>query len=198
MKYPLHLQKLINVMRKLPGVGSKTAERYVFSLLSWPQNELREISSLIEEISLHLGCCPTCGCLVDASTCDFCDNTSRDTSVIAIISAQKQVYALEETGVYQGLYHVIGGVFSPLEGRGPSTLMIDKLKKRIESSSVKELIITLDATLESDATALFLKDQFKETPIKISRLAAGLPMGSSLEFIDGGTLAQSLKGRTIF
>ncbi|MDR3624814.1 MAG: recombination mediator RecR [Chlamydiales bacterium] len=198
MKYPLHLQKLMNVIRKLPGVGSKTAERYVFHMLSWQEGELKEMSKLVGDLFLHLGSCSVCGTLMDKTECNFCKDESRNQSVIAVVASQKQVYALEETGTYDGLYHVMGGVFSPLDGMKPEALTLEKLKSRVAGDNIKEIIIAFDATLESDATALFIKDQLREFSVKISRLGYGIPVGSSLEYLDGGTLAQSLKNRSYF
>lgn len=198
MKYPSHLLKLINVMKKLPGVGSKTAERYAFQLLGWSPNQLHEISSVIKEVHDHLAKCEDCGCLKEAvAECQFCFE-KRDHSVLCVIASTREAFAIDETGQYRGLFHVLGGVLSPMDGRGPDTLAFEKLKRRILEKAVKEVIIALDSTIEGDATAHYLKRELESLSIPVSRLALGLPMGSSLEFIDGGTLAQALSGRRIF
>jgi recombination protein RecR len=130
--------------------------------------------------------------------CHFCDKYKRDASVICVISSAKDAFSIEETHSYKGLYHVIGGLLSPLDGRHPDHLLLNPLIKRIETLHIKEMIIALDSTIEGDATALFLKQQLSAKNLQISRLAFGLPMGSSLDFVDGGTLTRALTGRQTF
>lgn len=198
MKIPLHLQKLIEALKRLPGVGSKSAERYAFHLLNWPEARLHELAHLIEDIPLHLGKCDTCGALVDQSRCFFCDDPARDPSILCVVQSFKEIFSLEHTGEFRGRYHVLGGLLNPIDKRGPELLKIDTLKTRIQQTAVKELLIALDSTLEGDATALFLKRELSPYPLKISRLAFGLPLGSSLDYVDQGTLARALSCRLEF
>lgn len=199
MKYPSYLIKLINVMKRLPGVGSKTAERYAFQLLNLPSTHLHEMALLIKEIHDHLKQCECCGCLKEtAGSCGFCDDDQRERSVLCVIASPREAFAIDETRQYRGLFHVLGGLLSPMDGRGPDLIAFEKLKNRIVELSIKEVIIALDSTLEGDATAHYLKRELGMLPVQVSRLALGLPMGSALEFIDGNTLAQALSGRRSF
>jgi recombination protein RecR len=197
-KYPSHLSTLIAYLKKLPGVGSKTAERFAFQLLTWPEGQLQDFSDLIKEIRIKIRHCPDCHCLMDGSSCGFCDSTTRDPNVLCIIASAKDAFAIEETHAYRGLYYVIGGLLSPLDGRHPDDLKLDELRKRIDNLNVKEAIIALDSTLEGDTTALYLKGHLSTWGLAVTRLAFGLPMGSSLDFVDGGTLMRALTGRQSF
>lgn len=195
MRYPEYLLKLISLFRKLPGVGSKTAERFAFHIISWPQEKLEEFSYMLSEIKEKIYYCDACGALKEQDVCGLCNPSARNTEILCVVASIKDVFSIEQTKHYQGLYHVLGGVFSPLEGKFLNEERIDKLKKRVSSLNIKEIIIALDATLEGDATALFLKKELSLFSVKLSRLALGLPMGSSLDFIDEGTLARALSGR---
>lgn len=191
MAFPPYLLKVIDALKGLPGVGSKTAERYAFQMLDWRPNRLQELSELIKEIPMHLKFCNACGSLMGDQPCTFCNRISH---TLCIVATPKDVFAIEETGSFDGLYHVLGGLLSPLEGRGPEVLKLEKLQERIESLNIQEVIIALDSTLEGDATALYLKDVLS---ITTSRLAFGLPMGSPLDYVDPGTLSRALTGRRL-
>jgi recombination protein RecR len=198
MRYPDHLLKLIQVLKRLPGVGNKSAERFAFHLLTWPEEQLRELGAVVSATKDKLQQCHSCGCLMGSEGCFFCHASQRDSSVICVIASPRDVFAIEETQEYHGLYHVLDGLLSPLDRRGPEHLSLPKLKERLIIHQVKEVVIALDSTLEGDATALFLKHELADCPIHISRLAFGLPMGSSLDYVDGGTLARALAGRSQF
>lgn len=195
MRYPDHLLKLIQVLRRLPGVGNKSAERFAFHLLTWSEEQLRELGETISATKARLQQCEECGCLMGYEGCYFCKASDRDSNVLCIIASPRDVYAMEETNEYRGLYHVLGGLLSPMERRGPEQLSIDALKRRLEKLPVKEVVVAFDSTLEGDATALFLKQELARFGIPVSRLAFGLPMGSSLDYVDGGTLARAFAGR---
>jgi recombination protein RecR len=197
-KYPVDLITLIAYLKKLPGIGSKTAERFAFQLLSWPESQLQNLSLLLSTLKEKIINCPECGCLMDSQACSFCNKDKRDANSLCIIASAKDAYAIEETQAFRGLYHVLGGLLSPLDNRTPDCLQLPSLKKRIESLSVKEVIIALDSTLEGDATDLYLKDYLSSLGLSVSRLAFGLPMGSSLDYVDGSTLARALTGRNSF
>lgn len=198
MRYPDHLLKLIQVLKRLPGVGNKSAERFAFHMLNWSEEQLRELGSVVTATKEQLQQCSECGCLKGHEGCFFCHTSRRDASVMCVISSPREVFAIEETHEYQGLYHVLNGLLSPLDRRGPEQLNLPKLKKRLVELQIKELVIALDSTLEGDATALFIKQELVHIPIHISRLAFGLPMGSPLDFVDGGTLARALTDRNQF
>lgn len=195
MHYPEHLLKLIQLLKKLPGVGHKSAERFAFHLLTWHPNQLEDLAEVVKNTPYKLIPCSICGCLLDGNHCPFCDLSSRHTDVMCILANPKDVFSIEETREYKGLYHVLGGLLSPLDQRGPEQLSIHKLKNRLVNLHVKEIVIALDSTLEGDATALYLKQELAAFPVTISRLAFGLPMGSSFDYVDGGTLARAFTGR---
>ena len=195
MHYPAHLLKLIQSLKKLPGVGHKSAERFAFHLLTWRSEHLEELAQTIKETPYKLIPCSACGCLLDSDNCPYCNLNNRNTEVLCVLAYPKDVFAIEETREYRGLYHVLGGLLSPIEQKGPEHLSIPKLKERLANLPVKELVMALDSTLEGDATALYLKKELSSFPLKISRLAFGLPMGSSLDYVDGGTLARAFTGR---
>ncbi|MBJ7449182.1 MAG: recombination protein RecR [Parachlamydiales bacterium] len=199
MKYPQHLLKLFQILKKLPGVGTKSAERHAFQMLTWSPQQLNEFANLVSAIPHELPSCNECGCLTDRdANCFFCNNPARNQSVICILAHAKDVYSIEETREYTGVYHVLGGLLSPLEHKGPEHLKLPNLKERILSKKINEVIIALDSTLEGDATALFLKKELENDPVEVSRLAFGMPMGSSFDYVDGGTLARAMAGRRLF
>lgn len=195
--YPKNLLTLIAYLKKLPGIGRKTAERFAFELIKWKSEELENLGNIFFSLKKNIQTCNQCGCLKDAGQCLFC-NDKREKSVMCIIASPKDAYSIEETRSYNGLYHVIENLISPLDGYNIEELNLTRLEKRIEENNIKEIIIALDSTLEGDATALFLKSRLKNKNISVSRLAFGLPVGSSLEYIDEGTLAKAFSGRQAF
>lgn len=190
MKYPDHLERLMQSFRRLPGVGSKSAERFCFELLRWPASKLKEFTALIEELPHKLTCCGCCGALVQETDCSFCERTSQQ---ICLVASPKELFLIEGTGQFHGHYHVLGGLLSPLSGR--DNLSLEPLRKRIQDLDIKELIIAFDSTIEGDATAYYIKEQLKHLPLTISRLAFGMPVGSLLELADGSSLAQAMAYR---
>ena len=199
MRYPLAIEKLMRLLNKLPGVGRRTAERYAFDfLLGWKDEELCDLQSLLQELKTTITQCSLCGALTDSGSSPFCTDQSRRQDLLCIVGSAREVYALESTREFRGLYHVLGGLLSPLDGRGEEVLELGKITSRIESSEIKEVILALDSTLEGDTTSLFLKQHLEPFTVKVSRLAFGIPVGSSLEYVDGGTLARSFLGRASF
>jgi recombination protein RecR len=197
-KYPFDLAQLIAFLKKLPGVGTKTAERFAFQFLNWQDGDLQAFSALCAQLKKRVTQCPDCHCLTDNEVCPFCHNAMRDKAQLCIIASPRDAYSIEETGAYRGLYHVLGGLLSPLDGKTPEHLHLDQLKKRIAALQIKEIIIALDSTLEGDTTSLYLKEQVQEWGLPVSRLAFGIPIGSSLDFVDGSTLARAFTGRQSF
>lgn len=195
MKYPQDLLSLIAYLKKLPGVGSKTAERFAFHLINWPEEQSGALANLLKTIKENIHYCQECGCIMEKAECSFCFKPQRDQDTLCITSSLKDVFAIEETGIFRGLYHILGGLLSPIQGSSLEQLNLPKLEKRVAALSIKEVIIALDSTLEGDATALYLKEQLARWGVRASRLAFGLPMGSSLDFVDGGTLTRALMGR---
>ncbi len=192
-RFPEELLKLIGHLKKFPGVGTRTAERFAFELLSWGSFDLKAFGAILSSLKETVPPCSTCGCLTDRGVCKFCSN--RDPASLCLISSARDAYAIEETGHYRGLYHVVEHLLSPLDGRHTETLRLDRIEKRIEEMQVRELIFAFDSTLEGDTTALYLKNHLARGGLFISRLAFGIPVGSSLEYIDGGTLARAFAGR---
>ena len=195
MKYPPHLLRLIDVLRKLPGVGTKSAERYAFEMISWPKSKIEEMADVIQLSPTMLKHCHECGCLSDAAACYFCSTAQTRIPTLCVVAMPRDVFAIESTHEFKGIYHVLGSLLSPIDGTGPEKLNIQKLKNRISSLHIEEIIIALDSTLEGDATSLYLKQELEPLNLSISRLAFGLPMGSSLDYVDGGTLARALSAR---
>ncbi|HAB98387.1 MAG TPA: recombination protein RecR [Parachlamydiales bacterium] len=193
-KYPKDLLTLIGYLKKLPGVGSRTAERFAFEFLKWGKEDLSALGAQLTEILDKVPCCQECGCLTQNGHCHFCQDT-RDASVLCILSSPRDAYAIEETRAYRGLYHVVEHLLSPLDGRHASQLRMDRIESRIAKHQIKEVIIAFDSTLEGDTTALYLKNELAKLSLHVSRLGVGLPIGSSIEYIDGGTLARALAGR---
>lgn len=194
---PAHLLKLIESLRKLPGVGTKSAERFAFHMINWSPEQLAALATTVEQIPHKLKYCSICGCLQGEEECSFC-LPHRLQSVLCVVATARDALAVESTREYHGLYHVLGGLLSPLEGVGPDKLRFSSLKDRIRSLNIKEIVIALDSTVEGDATALYLKQELASQSIELSRLAFGLPMGSSFDYVDGGTLARAFSGRGLF
>lgn len=198
MKYPVHLLKLIDVLKKLPGVGNKSAERFAFEILNWPDEALSQMAHIIASTKSHLQHCPQCGSLIGMEDCPFCAPSRHRFQAMCVVAQARDVFAIEGTHEFRGMYHVLGSLLSPMTGMGPEKLRFAKLQERILEHHITEVVIALDSTLEGDATALFLKQQLEPLKVNVSRLAFGLPMGSSLEYVDGGTLARALAARGQF
>jgi len=195
--YPKKILTLISFLKKLPGVGFKTAERFSFELIKWNNEELKNFANILYNIKKNLKKCDICGCLKEEENCYFCNMQIRTKDTICIISSEKDAFAIEDAGTYKGLFHVVP-LLSPIDGFQSDDDNIKKLISRIMENKIKEAIIALDSTLEGDATSLLLKNKLKNLDVKISRLAFGLPIGSSLEYIDKTTLAKAFFGRQNF
>ena len=196
------MQALIQALRKLPGVGPRTAERYAFYLLSQPSNIAQELSEAILRVKQTVGFCKVCFNLADGDTCIFCRDPGRDPAVVCVVEDHRSIRAMEKTGGYKGVYHVLLGAISPLDGIGPKDLRIPELKARVKGGGVREVILATDSDLEGETTALYLSKELKElkelapdAPLQVSRLAFGIPMGSSIEYADQVTLGRALEGR---
>lgn len=195
MRYPEHLIKILNLLKKLPGVGTKTAERYAFHLLNWSDSQLKELAGALTDLKERICECPRCFALMDGEQCLFCASLERHRRLLCIVAFAKDVFAVEETREYRGLYHVLGGLLSPISSYRTDLLRVEELKRRLAEEGIEEVILAMDSTLEGDATALFLRRELESFSLSITRLAFGLPMGSALDLIDGGTLTKALLGR---
>jgi recombination protein RecR len=198
MKLPHHLLVVIDHLKKLPGVGTKSAERFAFEMLSWSDAELNAFASVVKEIPAKLTLCQECGCLIEPGKCTYCLQTPSSKPLMCIVAAPRDVFAIESTREFKGHYHVLGALLSPLDGIGTDSLPMGKLKHRISLLGIKEVVIALDSTIEGDATSLYIKQELTPLGVEVSRLEFGLPMGSSIDYVDGGTLARALSARSTF
>jgi recombination protein RecR len=194
---PKLISRLIEQLKKLPGVGKKTAERYAYKLLEWPQKDLNHFASTLIEISKSIQKCEECGALKEDSECYFC-TTRAGSALMCIVASCKNIYLIEQTKLFKGHYHVLGCLISPLDGKTPTDLPLEKIKERIEKLGIQEVILALDSTLEGDATSLYLYENFCKLGLKVTKLASGVPIGTSLEYIDETTLSQAFYARHSF
>ena len=195
---PEPLQNLIDALEALPGIGPKSASRLAFYLLKAPNYLSENLAIALAELKRHTGTCKVCCNITLAAqdTCDICASSQRDDAVICVVEEPLDVLALERTGGFNGRYHVLHGVLSQIEGLGPEDLKIRELFERVKADpKVKELILATNPSMEGDATALFLQRQLGVLPVRVTRLARGLPVGSDLEYADTNTLLRALAGR---
>lgn len=195
--YPKPLFQLIQLLKKLPGVGQKTAERYAFQMLDWKLSELKLLGLHISQLKDLITQCEQCGTLKE-SACNFCNKESRRTGSLCIVSNPKDVFAIEDTKIFSGLYYVLPTILNPFDGEFEKQIDFKSIIEYIKKNSIKEVILAIESTLEGDATALFLKEELTSLGLSMSRLAYGIPLGSTLEYIDGGTLSKALTGRQPF
>jgi len=189
------LQKLVDKFRKLPGVGGKTAVRLAFAVLNMSEEDANEFSEAIVGAKRDIHSCEICGNISMDNLCPICKNPERNNGIICVVEDARDVMSFERIREFQGKYHVLGGVLSPINGIGPEQLRIRQLIERIESEDVKEIIIATNPTVEGEATAMYLAKIFNNTDINISRLAYGVPVGADLEYADEVTLNRALEGR---
>lgn len=182
---------------RLPGVGPKTAQRLVYHLLKGSADDARRLSGAIREAVDRVHPCPRCGNFAEEELCTVCSNPRRDAGVICVVEEAFEVAAVERTGGFRGLYHVLGGHLSPLDGIGPEELNVSPLLERVREAEepVEELILATSSGVEGEATAVYLEGLFRPLGVRVTRLARGIPVGSDLEYVDGSTLAEALTGR---
>lgn len=194
---PPALQKLIDELARLPGIGPKTAQRLAVYLLRSPHQRIKPLGEALLNLEGGLEFCENCWHVTEETPCSICDDEGRDKSKICIVEEVLDVIALEKTGKFKGLYHVLHGVLSPIDGIGVEQLKITELFRRIEKHpEVKELILATNPSLEGEATALYISKHLEESPLMITRIARGLPIGSDLEYADSATLGKALLNRT--
>jgi recombination protein RecR len=192
---PLSIKKLIDQFNKLPGIGPKTAERLAFYLLKKPQADLEEFAETLINAKKNLTTCSICLNVSSQDPCNICHDNARDRQTICVVTDSQNLQAIERTGEYQGVYHILGGVINQIEGFGPESLNIKQLLERIKKDGAKEVILGLNPDLEGESTALYLKKLLQPLGLKITRLAKGLPSGSDIEYADEITLGSALKNR---
>lgn len=195
MPYPESMLRLIDELAKLPGVGRRTAERFAFHVLTAPKEDVQLLVKLLSKVNESIHSCQQCFNLSEENVCRICADPGRDHSVVCVVQDPKDVVAVEKAGDYAGVYHVLLGVLSPLEGIGPKELKIKELLSRVRSGGVKEIILATSSDTEGDATAIYLAKQLKPHKVKITRIAHGVPVGSALEFADKATLSRAMRQR---
>lgn len=191
------VQDLIDELGRLPGVGPKSAQRIAFHLLDADKDEVQQLVDAISTVKTSVSFCVICGNVTEQEECAICRDARRDRSVICVVEESKDVMAIERTRSYRGLYHVLGGAISPLQGVGPDQLRIRELMTRLSDETVQEIVLATDPNLEGEATATYLSRLLKTLGIRVTRLASGLPVGGDLEYADEVTLGRAFEGRTV-
>jgi recombination protein RecR len=198
MNLPIPLIQLIDELAKLPGIGKKTAKRLAFSLLMRPERDTSALAASIIKAKESIHSCACCFGFTDLEICDICADPRRNHEIICVIEDPRNIFTIEKSNVFTGVYHVLEGAISPLQGITPENLRITELQERIQATPIIELVISTNPTLEGEATAHFLMDLFKDKVPVITRIARGMPSGGDLEFADSNTLATAFEGRTPF
>jgi recombination protein RecR len=193
--YSDKVQKLIKELAKFPGIGPRSAERMVFHLLKTDESWTKSIADLLIDVKKSVFFCDVCNNLSEAETCHICRSDTRDHSTLCIVEEPKDVIALEKSGGYNGIYHVLLGALSPLNGVGPNELKIAELERRLQNEHISEVIIATNVNTDGETTSLYLQKLLKPYTVRITRIACGVPRGSSLEYVDQETLACALAGR---
>ena len=195
MHYPEPISKLIDSFMKLPGIGPKTAVRLAFFVLDVKEDDVLGFAKALVNAKRDLAYCSICGHITDRDPCYICDDSHRDQSVVCVVQEPKDVIAMEKMKEYQGVYHVLRGAISPMEGIGPEDINIPQLLKRLQDETVQEVILATNPNIEGEATAMYISRLLKPTGIKVTRIAHGLPVGGDLEYADEVTLSKALEGR---
>ncbi|PIS28359.1 recombination protein RecR [Candidatus Saganbacteria bacterium CG08_land_8_20_14_0_20_45_16] len=193
--YAETLENLIEELKKLPGIGPKSAQRLAFFMLSMSQAEVDKLAAAMVEAKSKLAHCSTCFNITDIDPCKICANDSRDHSVLCVVAEPKDLMAIERSREYQGAYHVLGGTISPLDGLGPDSLRIKELLQRLAKENVKEIILALSPTASGEATNIYLSKLIRPLGLKLTRVAYGLPIGADMDYADEATLAKAFQGR---
>lgn len=193
--YPAPVARLVDELSKLPGVGNKTAQRLAFFIINMSDAEVRNLSQAIVDAKSKTKYCSICGNLTDIDPCSICGNASRDQSLICVVEEPRDVIAMEKTREFKGVYHVLHGAISPLEGVGPGDIRIKELLKRVGEAEIKEIIMATNPNVEGEATAMYISKLIKPLGVKVTRIAHGIPVGGDLEYADEVTLAKALEGR---
>lgn len=195
MSYPVALSDLINYFRKLPGIGEKSAERMALALLELSSEDVENFAASMIDSKNNLHPCEVCGHITDKDVCDICSSEKRNKSVICILEDYKSVFAFEKAGNYNGVYHVLNGLISPIDDVNPEDINISSLISRVKSLEKPELIIALKSTIEGETTTLYIKKIFEDKNVEISRLSYGIPMGTEIDYLDEITLDRALSDR---
>ena len=193
--YTPALQKLIDELGKLPGVGPKSAQRIAFHLIKLPEQDALSLANAIQEAKQKVRFCERCFNMSDDAICEICSDTQRDSSLVCVVEEPRDIVALERTREYKGLYHVLQGAINPIDGIGPEQLKIRELLERLKGNTLQEVILCTNPNIEGEATAMYLAKLIEPLGIQVSRIASGLPVGGDLEYADELTLGRALEGR---
>ncbi|MBO5376246.1 MAG: recombination protein RecR [Bacilli bacterium] len=193
--YPKSLKNLIESFKLLPGIGDKTAERLAFYLINEEEEKTTFFAESIKEAKEKIRKCSICNSITDQEICDICNNHLREKDLLCVVEDPKSIFLFEKVGTYNGEYHVIDGLISPLDGIDPDDIGLEKLVKRIQKGNYKEIIIAVKPSIEGETTALYIKKIIEDMKIKVTRIASGIPIGTDIEFIDSMTLERALTDR---
>lgn len=195
MNYPASLEKLISYYKKLPGIGAKSAERLAIATLEFSNEEIKEFSNTLTEAKNNLGKCNICGHITDKEICNICEDESRNNNLICVIEDYKSIFSFEKSGKFNGKYHVLNGLISPMDDIGPEDINLATLIKRVNELDNPELILALKPTIEGEATTLYIKKILENKKVTISRLSYGIPIGAEIDYLDNVTLEKALEDR---
>ena len=195
MQIPGALERLIEEFSKFPGVGRKTAQRLAFNILRYNPEEIHNLTASLLEVKEKIRFCSVCSGFTDTDPCAICTNSGRDQEQLCVVEQPNNIFPIENSGAYKGVYHVLMGAISPLDGIGPQQLNLAKLRNRINENQINELILATNTTVKGEATALFLQQEFSSKIPNITRLACGIPAGGDLEYVDDITLMEAFSGR---
>ena len=193
--YSEKISRLISELGSLPGIGTKSAQRLAFHILDMPNERVERLTAAITDAKAGVKYCSKCFCLTDREICPICSNPNRDPKTVMVVETTRDMAAYERIGKYNGLYHVLNGVISPMLGIGPGDIKIRELLLRLQQEEIEEVVIATNSSVEGEATAMYLSKLIKPAGIKVSRIANGIPVGGDLEYIDEVTLLRALEGR---
>lgn len=193
--YPKCIKNVIDCLKDLPGIGEKTAERLAFSLVGFSKEKLTSFSDALIEVRDKIGNCVICGNITDSEVCSICSDKERNSSIIFVVEKAKDISLFEKINVYNGKYHVLGGLISPLDGIGPDDVNINSLISRIDKEAISEVILALKPSIEGETTMQYIKKVLENNNVKVTRIATGVPIGTDIEYIDPMTLEFALEGR---
>ncbi len=197
MKTPPAMEKLVASLKRLPGIGEKSATRLAFFLLSAPERMVSELADSIMRVKTEIVLCEHCFDLTEASPCPICNDERRDPALLCVVEEPADLAAVERSGDWRGRYFVLGGALSPIDGVGPNALRVGELEKRVKQDAVREILIATNPNAEGDATAHFLAERLRSSGARITRIGYGMPMGGDLEYTDHETIGRSLKNRSV-
>lgn len=192
------MTRLIDELKKLPGIGSKSAQRLAFHILRSSEDDAEALASAVRDVKAKLRLCSICNNITDVDPCTYCSSPTRNQRLVCVVEEPTNIGAIEKTRHYNGVYHVLHGALSPLHGVGPEQLRIANLAQRVESGSIDELIVATNPTIEGEATATYLSQLFKSSSVRVTRIATGVPVGSDIEYADEVTMQKAMEGRREF